>query len=131
MVNGRRLGGSFTKVTELDITPAAEIVRTQFAGEPRESGDLDMRGYEYSFKTHVERHDWFDLWKQIEQAEENGEELPAVSLAVTYRYRGAPLKTVTLHGDCILKLDKGGSWSDAGEYIPAEWSGFCQRADGI
>jgi hypothetical protein len=124
-VDGQRLGGSFNTIMDLQIKPDADIAKKRFPGEKRASGDLDVKGYDFSFKNEKRDHTWFQLWKKFEQADTNGTEFPTVSMAITFSYRGGArqLKTITLHGNLVLKLDDDGVPADG--YLSSGWSGYC------
>lgn len=126
---GVRIGGSMLKITDFRLQPEAEIQRTRFVGEKRDSPDLDVMGYTISFNTQVRDRVWFDLWNRIQANEEAGTELPEISMAVTDAYRDGTDLTVVLHGELVLKLDS--SEIPSGGYRTLAWSGFCQHASGI
>ena len=73
---------------------------------------------------------WWTLWKKFETAEQSGSAFPVVSIAVTYSYRDGTrlLKTITLHGDLILKQDDN---NIPDGYQEVTWSGACSFASGI
>jgi hypothetical protein len=121
-VDGVRIGGSFTTIHDISIKPDATISKKRFTGEARARGDLDVMGYDCTFKTEKSDHLWSDLWQQIQEDEANGLDLPDISIIVTYAYRGGGglVKTVTLHGDPAMKMDddnipqsgyQGNSWT--------------------
>lgn len=124
-VNGQRLGGSFATVHDLDIKPDAKLDKKRFPGQKRAVGDLDILGYDFSFKHEKRDHGWLTLWKLYEKADKNGTPFPEVSLAVTYSYRDGTdnVRTGTLHGDMVLKLDTTNVPKDG--YLGGSWSGFC------
>ena len=129
-VSGQRLGGSFLKVTDVEITPDADIMKTPYAGERRLSPDLDIKGYDFSFSHHKTDKLWWTLWDTIQSAEENGDELPEIALTLTESYRdnGRTGLTRVLHGNLVMKMDsdkKGG-----GDYDSVSWSGFAQYMSG-
>lgn len=127
-VSSVRLGGSLNKVTDFSAKPDAEIMKTRYAGEKRDSPDLDVKGWDLSFSHHKQDRIWFDLWRTIEGAEENGDDFPEISIAVTDSYRGttSPL-TVVFHGELMLKMDEDGRPN--GDYQSVSWSGFCKYCD--
>lgn len=127
--SGRRLGGTMLKITDFSLKPEAEIQRTRFVGEKRDSPDLDVMGNTFSFNTQVRDRVWFDLWNEVQANEEAGTELPELSFAVTDAYRDGTDLTVVLHGQLVLKLDS--SEIPSGGYRTLAWSGFCQFASGV
>jgi hypothetical protein len=127
--SGVRLGGTMLKITDFRLQPEVEILRTRFVGEKRDSPDLDVMGYSGSFNTQKRDRVWFDLWNEIQAAEEAGTELPEISMAVTDSYRDGTRLTVVLHGELVLKLDT--SEIPNGGYQTAAWSFFCQFASGV
>lgn len=120
--DGVRVGGSFSTAHDISIKPDATIAKKRFTGEARARGDLDVVGYDVTFKTEKSDHIWSDLWNEIEEAEANGLDLPDISIVMTYAYRGlgGNVRTVVLHGDPSMKMDddnvpqsgyQGNSWS--------------------
>ena len=128
-VSGQRLGGSMLKVTDFRLTPDAEISKTMYAGEKRATPDLDVRGYDFNFSHHKRDRVWWTLWDRIQSAEENGDELPGISLAVTDSYRDGSGLTIVLHGETVMKMD--GDERSQGDYQSVSWSGFSQYANGL
>lgn len=130
VVNGNLQGGSFLKITNFDVSETSDIASTQFVGEPREDNDLDIKGHEFSFETHEERRDWFDLKNQINQAEHDGDALPDIQLIVTKKYRGnqSPL-VVTMYGSLVLKFD--GNSNSGADYTTVRWTGRCKYAEAV
>lgn len=128
-VDGTRLGGSMLAIKGFNLKPDAEISKKRFTGDKRFKADLDVKGYDFNFKTEKRDHIWWSLWKKFEQAESAGTQLPVVSLAITYSYRDGTgqLKTVVLHGDLVLKM----SGDDIPEqYQETSWEGCCSFASG-
>lgn len=128
-VDGTRLGGSMLAIKGFNIKPESEITKKRFTGDKRFRADLDVKGYDFSFKTEKRDHIWWALWKQIEQAEISGQQLPVISIAVTYSYRDSSglLKTIVLHGDLVMKIS-GDDIPDA--YQETSWEGSCSYASG-
>lgn len=126
--DGVRLGGSFSTIHDITVKPDATIAKKRFTGEARARGDLDVMGQDVSFKTEKRDHLWSDLWDEIQEAEENGLDLPDISLVLTYAYRGGggAVKTVTLHGDMALKMDDDNIPQSG--YQGNGWTGFCSYA---
>lgn len=124
-VDGQRLGGSFSTVHDLSIKPDAELSKKRFPGMKRFVGDVDVRGYDFSFKTQKRDHLWKTLWSLIEKADKNGTTFPVITLSVTYTYRDntGDVRTGTLHGDLVMKLDDT-NVPEAG-YLMDSWSGVC------
>jgi hypothetical protein len=127
---GQPLGGSFSTIHDLAIKPDAEIAKKRFTGEKRFRGDIDVKGWDFSFKTEKTDHLWQDLWDIIQQAELNGDPLPEITLDITYSYRDGSrlLKTVSLHGDLIIKMDENSIPKDG--YQMNSWSGVCSYNTG-
>lgn len=125
--DGRRLGTTMKLILDFKANPDAEIKKTRFVGDKRHTPDLDVKGYDFSFKTQKRDHVWFELWNEIQQADENGAEGPDISLAVTYSYRGGTTETVVLHGELVMKIDDDEIPAD--DYLTVSWSGSCQFCD--
>lgn len=130
-VDGVRQGGSFATIKDITIRPDVEIAKKRFAGEKRHRGDLDVKGYDFSFKNEKRDHTWWTIWKKFETAENNGNPFPVVTIAVTARYRDGSgnLRTITLHGDLVMKPDEDSMPLD--QYQEVSWSGTCGYASGI
>jgi hypothetical protein len=127
--SGIRQVGSMLKVLEFKIDADAEIVKTRFVGEKRTSPDLDVQGYGFSFQNQIRDRRWFTLWNEIQVAEEQGLELPELSIAVTDAYRDGSNLTLVLHGEMVMKMDS--SEIPTGGYRTVSWSGYCQFCNGI
>jgi hypothetical protein len=124
-VDGVPLGGSFATIHDIDVKPDAAIAKKRFTGEARARGDIDVTGWDISFKTEKRDHTWAQLWALIEDAELNARPLPDISLVISYRYRDGSnlIKSATLSGDMALKMDSD-SIPQSG-YQMNSWSGFC------
>ena len=125
--DGRRLGTTMRLILDFSVTPDAEIMKTRFVGDKRHTPDLDVKGYDFSFKIQKTDHLWFELWNEIQRADELGVDFPEISLAVTYAYRGGAARTVVLHGELVMKMDTDQIGNDA--YQEVDWSGACQFCD--
>lgn len=128
-VDGQRLGGSMLTIQGFNLKPEAEIMKKRFTGDKRFKADIDVKGYDFNFKTQKRDHVWWTLWKKIEQAEFAGTQLPVITLAITYSYRDGTglVKTVVLHGDLVMKI----SGDDLPEqYQETSWDGSCSFASG-
>ena len=125
--DGRRLGTTMRLITDFKVDTDAEKKKTRFVGDKRSTPDLDVKGYDFSFKTQKRDHVWFELWNEIQQADENGNEFPDITMSVTYSYRGGASETVVLHGQLILMMDSAEIPAD--DYLPVSWSGCCQFLD--
>jgi hypothetical protein len=128
-VDGQALGGTMLAIKGFNLKSDTEMMKKRFTGDKRFRGDLDVKGYDFTFKTEKRDHIWWSLWKKIEQAEFAGVDLPVITLAITYAYRDGTglLKTVVLHGDLILKM----SGDDIPEgYQEVSWEGICSFASG-
>lgn len=123
-VAGQRLGGSFATIKDLSIKPDVTLDKKRFPGMKRAVGDLDIKGFDFSFKTEKRDHTWKTLWRMVEQADKNGQPFPVITLAVTYSYRDGSndVRTNTLHGDLVLKLDDD-NIPESG-YQMDSWTGF-------
>jgi len=119
-----RLGGSFSTIHDIDVKPDAEISKKRFTGQKRAHGDLDVKGWDVSFKTEKTDHIWSQLWDLIQAAELNGNPLPDITLTLTYKYRDGSglLRTDSLYGDAVLKMDSNSIPKDGYELV--SWSGF-------
>lgn len=124
-VDGVRLGGSFSTIHDISVKPDAAIAKKRFTGEKRARADLDVLGWDLSFKTEKRDHLWSALWDKIQAAEINGDPLPDIVLTITYSYRDGSklLRTTSLSGDLVLKLDEDSIPKDG--YQMNSWSGFC------
>lgn len=127
--SGIRQVGSLLKILEFKVDTDAEIQKTRFVGEKRTTPDLDVMGYNFSFKNQVRDRRWFTLWNEIQIAEENGVDLPELSIAVTDAYRDGSNLTLVLHGEMVLKMDS--NEVPSGDYRTTSWSGYCQFCNGI
>jgi len=127
-VNGIRLGGSFSTIHDISVKPDVTLSKKRFTGQARAAGDLDVMGMDVSFKTEKQDTIWSDLWQQIQNAEENGLDMPEIEMVMTYAYRGVAgvVSTITLHGDMVLKMDED-SVPQTG-YQGNSWTGFCAWA---
>lgn len=125
--DGQRLGTTMRLILDFKVDSDAEIKKTRFVGDARSTPDLDVKGYDFSFKCQKRDHVWFDLWNEIQQADEFGAEGPEITLTITYAYRGITRSTVVLHGELVLKMDSAEIPSD--DYLPVSWSGSCQFMD--
>jgi len=124
-VDGTRLGGSFSTIHDLSVKPDAAIAKKRFTGEKRARGDLDVVGWDVSFKSEKRDHLWSELWDKIQAAELNGDPLPEIVMTITYAYRDGSrlLRSVALSGDFVLKMDDDSIPKDG--YQVNSWSGFC------
>jgi hypothetical protein len=126
-MDGRRLGGSMLTIKNFSMKPDADITKKRFIGDKRFRADIDVKGYDFSFKTEKRDHVWWQIWKKFEQGDVNGSELPVISIAVSFGYRGGGggQRTVTLHGDLVMKID---SDEIPEAYQEVSWSGSCSFA---
>jgi hypothetical protein len=124
-VDSVRLGGSFSTIHDISVKPDATIAKKRFTGEQRARGDLDIVGWDISFKSEKRDHLWMDLWDKIQSAEFNAQPLPDITMTLTYRYRDGSnlLRTTSLGGDMVLKLDEDSIPKDG--YQGNSWTGFC------
>lgn len=124
-VDGQPIGGSFTTIHDIVIKPDAELAKKRFTGEARFRGDMDIKGWDFSFKTEKTDHIWQDLWDRIQDAEINKSPFPEITLDISYAYRDGSriLKTVSLHGDLVMKMDENSIPKDG--YQMTSWSGVC------
>ena len=124
-VDGVRLGGSFSTIHDVSVKPDAQISKKRFTGEKRARGDLDVIGWDISFKTEKRDHVWSLLWDLIQDAEINSRPLPDITLTLTYGYRDGSglLTSVSLSGDFVLKMDEDSIPRDG--YQMNSWTGFC------
>lgn len=124
-VDGQPIGGSFTTIYDVSVKPDVEMSKKKFTGEKRFRGDLDIKGYDFSWKTEKMDHLWMQLWDLIQTREINAQPLPEIEIDLSYQYRdgSATLKTVTLHGDLVMKMDEDSIPKDG--YQLNSWSGCC------
>jgi len=127
-LDGVPLGNSFLTVMNFSLKADVEKAKKRFIGEKRAAGDLDVKGYDFSFKIQKRAHDWWALWKKFEAAELNGDAFPVLTIAVSaiYRNSGSNIKTYVLHGDLVLSIN-----DDIPEgYQEVTVEGFCSYATG-
>lgn len=129
-VDNRPLSGSFATIHDISVKPDADIAKKRFTGEKRFRGDLDVKGWDFSFKTEKRDHLWMELWDLIQDAEINGQPLPDITLEISYAYRDGSsiLRTISLHGDLVMKLDDDSIPKDG--YQMNSWSGVCSYNTG-
>lgn len=110
------------KIKNFNIKPDVERTRTRHVGQARAAGDIDIKGYEVTFKCNRSDHGWMEVINRVQRADSNGDILPDVSIAVTYSYRDGQSRTVTLSGGCDLFPDD----LDIPEsgYVEDSWTGF-------
>lgn len=124
-VDGIRLGGSFSTIHDISVKPDATISKKRFTGEARARGDIDVMGYDISFKAEKRDHLWWQVWKLIQEAERNRKPLPDIVLTLTFGYRDGSgvQRSVGLSGDFVLKLDEDNIPKDG--YQMTSWTAFC------
>lgn len=124
-VDGVRLGGSFSTIHDISVKPDASITKKRFTGEKRARGDLDVVGWDVSFRTEKRDHLWSQLWDLIQDCEINSRPLPDIVLTLSYSYRDGSgiIKTAALSGDLVLKMDDDNIPKDG--YQTNSWTGFC------
>lgn len=128
-VDGIRLGGSFNTIHDISVKPDATIAKKRFTGEKRARGDIDILGWDITFRTEKRDHLWFQLWELIQDAELNGRPAPDISMTLSYRYRDGSnlVKTSTL-SEITLKMDEDSVPKDG--YQMNSWTGFCSHNTG-
>lgn len=126
-VDGQTLGGSFATIHDISVKPDVELSKKRFTGEATARGDLDIKGWDISFKTEKRDHLWAELWDLIQLRERNGQPFPDIVMTMTYKYRDgvSTLRTVTLSGDMVLKMDEDSIPQNG--YQGNMWTGFCSR----
>ena len=124
-VDGVRLGGSFSTIHDLSVKPDATNSKKRFTGEARGRGDLDVVGWDFTFKSEKRDHLWSTLWSRIQEAERNSKPLPDITLTVTYKYRDGSgiLRSESLSGDLVMKMDENSIPLNG--YQVNTWTGFC------
>lgn len=129
-MDGQRLGGSMLAIKNFSLKPDVELVKKMFIGDKRFRGDMNIKGYGFSFKIEKRDHIWWTVWKKFEAAEANGTAPPVVSIASTASYRGGAtgVKTITLHGDLMMMMS--GDETPEG-YAEVSFEGICSYASGI
>lgn len=128
-LDGQRLGGSMLTVKNFSLKSDADITKKRFIGDKRSRADLDVKGYDFSFKLEKRDHIWWTLWKKFELAELSGQPFPDFQISVTFAYRGGTglTKTIVLHGDAVFKLS-----DDIPEgYQEVSVDGSCSYASGV
>lgn len=127
-VDGIRLGGSFLTIHDISIKPDAQIAKKRFTGEKKARGDIDIMGYDLSFKTEKNDHTWWQLWDLIKEAEANGQPLPEIILTLSFGYRDGSgiIRSVGYSGDMVLKMDEDSIPQNG--YQMNSWTGFCSDA---
>ena len=129
-VDGDREDDLMAFVTDFSAEPVHDKERTAFLGEPRESINLNVQGWDGSFTVQETTAAWFDLWDRIQQAERNGSDLPNVSIVVKKTYLPPNGRIVyALSGDMRLTLDS--SSLSGHDLVTSEWSFSCQDADRV
>lgn len=121
------LGGSFTKVTDLSVTPRIEQPETEFLGETFTDLDQQVNGYDFSFTLHHVSRDIMDYLAQLQSREELHLAPANVSVSVSMIYREpgtAPLQFVL--SSCVLKPDEI-SFGGRTEYVSSPFSGKAKR----
>lgn len=121
-LDGVRLRGSMLTAHDVSIKQKAEMPTTRFPGEDREKADLDVQGYEVSFKTHKDDHVWSQVRQALEAGAGIGGVMPEIAITFTFSYRGGAVRTVQLHGDGVIKPSEG-SIPQSG-YLLDSWDGF-------
>jgi hypothetical protein len=125
-LDGKKLDGDFENITSFTITPRAEFVHVQYAGDERERADIEIKGYDFTFELNESSTLWLATWKKYEDADRVGRVFPNGKVIATPKYRetGQPIAAV-LFGDLLLKLDNRSQQS--GQFVRQTWSGTCQR----
>lgn len=112
------------RATDLAIKPKVERPTSRAAGEKRDQGDIDVSGFDVTFKTSIPDHVWYEIMKETEEAERLGTTMPEVSIAVTFAYRaGIGSRTVTLAGNGATLFPDDITVPGKG-YVMASWTGF-------
>lgn len=131
VVDGDLKGGSFVKVTEFDLTPRTDIVEQAFVGEVEDDLDINHKGYDFTFSTHMQDSKTIKLFLAIVDRERARKAHPAINLVVTFQYRSAtePAETIVLE-NCFMKMDSA-KIGGGNEYIATPWSGKCKKVSEI
>lgn len=126
--NGRKLLGTFTKISSFTITPDKEVKKSMYAGEKRQRIDLDVKGYDFTIELNEAGKEWQTVAKAFEDADRNGTPFPRVTITVTGTYRAAGAArtgTAVLHDEVIMFFDNR-SFSGS-EYVKIPFSGSCRE----
>ncbi len=117
--------GTFSKVTDFNLTPRTDIVETEFLGEVEADLDIQHHGFDFDFSLQEQDSKTHDLLMDIVAREQARTRHPAVNIVVTFAYRvGEPAQTIVLE-NCFMKMDSltiGGRK----EYITNKFSGKCK-----
>lgn len=126
VVDGVRQTGSFTKVTNFNLTPRTDIVETPFLGEVEDDLDIQHHGYDFDFEVHQQDAKAYDLLQTIVEREQDRLSHPNVNLVVTIAFRSVsePSRSFVME-QCFMKLDSL-SFGGRKEYVPAKFSGKCK-----
>ncbi len=126
--SGKRLSGSMLKIFNFRIEPEVEIQKPRTVGESRARGDLDVKGFNFSFQSYVSDKEWLALWSEIGKCDELGTPFPEISIAVTIAHRSGAPANFTLHGDLVMHLSPLERPEDG--YVTHSWTGYCSYMDG-
>lgn len=124
-VDGIRLGGSWSTIHDFVAKPDATITKKRFTGEARSRGDIEVNGWDLTWKTEKRDHLWSRVWKLIQDAEQNSRPLPDIVMTVSYRYRDGSgiVNTTSFQGDMVMKMDENSI--PVNGYQGNSWSAFC------
>lgn len=127
VLDGKEQAGSFTKCESFEITPDAEIKKSDFLGESTSDGDMQHHGYDFKFTIHEQDKNAIAFYSKVAAASEAGTLLPEVDVMAITQYPDPSQGVVTevLH-ECVIKLDSASS-SGRKEYKKNSFSGFAKR----
>ena len=126
IVDGDVKKGTFTKVTNFNLTPRTDIQETPFLGEIEDDLDIQHHGYDFDFELHQQDSKAYDLMQTIVVREQDRLAHPNVNIVVTLAFRSLsePSKTFVLE-QAFMKMDSMG-FGGRKEYVTAKFSGKCK-----
>lgn len=126
IIDGELQVGSFTKVTNFNLTPRTDLVETPFLGEVEDDLDIQHHGYDFDFEIHYQDSKAFALLQKIVAREQDSLAHPNVNLVVTLTYRSLlePSLTFVLE-KAFVKMDNL-SFGGRKEYVNSKFTGKCK-----
>lgn len=125
--NSQQQVGSFTKCETFEVTPDAEIKKSDFLGESTSDGDMQHHGYDFKFTIHEQDSKAIAFYNNIAAASEAGVLLPDMEVMAITQYPDPAQGIVTeILQDVVIKLDSR-AFSGRKEYLKNAFSGFAKR----
>lgn len=128
VINGDLKGGSFSRITNLDITPRTDIMESDFLGEALTDLDYQHHGYDFSFEMQtVDR----ELWDMLFLSTSNDADRvahPAVNMIVTLTFPDGEAPLQLLLASCFVKVDSLG-FGGRKERVLGKVSGKCKTIE--